>query len=174
MWGKRMRMSRRTGLLGSGESIYLAQDSDFSGAADGDFEYKGVEKELEIPHVIKGVSVTSYAYMFYQTSGRLVEKVVSTNSNITSMSNMFNRNSATVLDLSKFDTSSVTSMRNMFYNSSNSVLDLSGFDMSSVTDTNDMFKYCDATTGYARTQADADIFNASRDKPTRLTFIVKP
>ena len=30
-----------------------------------------------------------------------------------------------------------------------------------------------ATTGYARTQADADKFNSSEDKPSTLTFVVK-
>ena len=36
-----------------------------------------------------------------------------------------------------------------------------------------MFDNSKATTGYARTQADADKFNASSGKPTNLNFIVK-
>ena len=36
-----------------------------------------------------------------------------------------------------------------------------------------MFSSSAATTGYARTQEDADRFNASYDKPSGLTFVVK-
>ena len=64
------------------------------------------------------------------------------------MSNMFRGSSATTLDLSSFDTSNVTNMTNMFYG-------------------------CSATTGYARTQADADRFNNSSGKPSALVFGVK-
>ena len=64
------------------------------------------------------------------------------------MSFMFNSSQATTLDLSSFDTSNVTNMEKMFYSSK-------------------------ATTGYARTQADADKFNASSSKPTDLNFVVK-
>ena len=64
------------------------------------------------------------------------------------MSNMFRFTQATTLDLSSFDTSKVTSMSNMFQGSK-------------------------ATTGYARTQTDADNFNSSSSKPSTLTFVVK-
>ena len=64
-------------------------------------------------------------------------------------------------------------MRSMFYNSKVTSLDLSSFDTSKVTDMNRMFWEAKATTGYARTQADADKFNASSDKPSTLTFVVK-
>jgi hypothetical protein len=37
-----------------------------------------------------------------------------------------------------------------------------------------MFSGSSATTGYARTQADADKLNASSNKPAGLTFIVNP
>jgi hypothetical protein len=37
-----------------------------------------------------------------------------------------------------------------------------------------MFENSKATTGYARTQADADKFNASTNKPAGLNFVVKP
>lgn len=38
-----------------------------------------------------------------------------------------------------------------------------------------MFQNCKATTGYARTQADANKFNASStSRPSGLYFIVKP
>ena len=36
-----------------------------------------------------------------------------------------------------------------------------------------MFYGSKATTGYARTQEDADRFNASSNKPSGLTFVVK-
>jgi hypothetical protein len=36
-----------------------------------------------------------------------------------------------------------------------------------------MFYNCTTTEGYARTVADATIFNASLDKPVGLTFTVK-
>ena len=39
---------------------------------------------------------------------------------------------------------------------------------------NNMFNNSSAITGYARTQADADKFNASSGKPPGLTFVVKP
>lgn len=61
---------------------------------------------------------------------------------------MFTYSQATSLDLSSFDTSSVTNMMTMFYLSQ-------------------------ATTGYARTQADADKFNSSSNKPAGLVFVVK-
>ena len=38
---------------------------------------------------------------------------------------------------------------------------------------NGMFSNSKATTGYARTQADADKLNASSNKPDTLTFVVK-
>jgi len=50
---------------------------------------------------------------------------------------------------------------------------LGSFDTHNVTDMSGMFSYSNATTGYARTGADADKFNASSEKPDTLTFIVK-
>ena len=94
-------------------------------------------------------------------------------SNVTGMSYMFYQSKATSLDLSSFDTSKVTDMYGMFYGSAITSLDLSSFDTSNVTDMRYMFSYSAATTGYARTQADADKFNSSEDKPSTLTFIVK-
>jgi len=89
------------------------------------------------------------------------------------MSNMFYYSSATTLDLSSFDTSNVTSMSYMFYYSSATTLDLSSFDTSNVTTMSNMFRGTSATIGYARTQADADKFNASSGKPPGLVFVVK-
>ena len=44
---------------------------------------------------------------------------------------------------------------------------------SNVTDMRAMFYNSSATTGYARTQTDADKFNATSNKPAGLNFIVK-
>ena len=150
--------------------IYLAQDSDFSGTTNGAFRYIGTETEVRIPHIIKGVSVTSYARMFEGTS---VTKVVSDNPNVTDMYAMFYNSTATTLDLSSFNTSSVTNMRYMLRDSAATTLDLSSFNTSSVTNMGYMFRDSAATAGYARTQADADKFNASSGKPATLNFIVR-
>ena len=198
----------------------LATDNDFSGNTDGSFRYIGTDEYVEIPHVIKGVSVTSYARMFQDT---LVKGVKSTNknvtdmfamfynskatsldlslldtsrvtemgymfygsqatsldlssfdtSNVTDMTSMFYYSLATNLDLSSFDTSNVTNMNQMFSNSKATSLDLSSFDTSNVEYVNGMFRGSQATTGYARTQTDADKFNRSSNKPVGLTFVVK-
>ena len=52
-------------------------------------------------------------------------------------------------------------------------MDLSNFDTSSVTESDYMFLNTTATTGYAKTQADADRLNATVGKPTTLTFVVQ-
>lgn len=64
-------------------------------------------------------------------------------------------------------------MQSMFRGSKATTLDLSSFDTSNVTDMNYMFSSTQVTIGYARTQADADKFNSSSNKPTGLTFVVK-
>ena len=61
----------------------------------------------------------------------------------------------------------------MFYQSQATSLDLSSFDTSNVTNMSWMFQGSKATTGYARTEQDANRFNASSNKPDTLTFIVK-
>ena len=50
---------------------------------------------------------------------------------------------------------------------------MSNFDTSNVTDMSGMFYYSITTTGYARTEEDAARFNASSNKPSGLTFVVK-
>ena len=103
-------------------------------------------------------------------------------SNVTDMKFMFaNDESSTPmklksLNLTSFDTSKVTVMTEMFERcTSIKELDLSSFNMTNVTDTNNMFNQCTSlTTGYARTQADADKFNNSTNKPSGVTFVVKP
>ena len=181
-----------------GDSPLIVQDSDFAEFFNGSFGYIGTEINIEIPHIIQGIAITSYNSMFNTNNGHLVESVISTNSNVTDMAYMFQDNLATTLDLSSFDTSSVTDMHAMFAYSQAITLDLSGFDTSNVTYMMSMFAYSkatildlssfdvssgpdmmsmflesQATTGYARTQADADKFNASSNKPAGLTFVVK-
>ena len=191
MLADRVRIGRKKGKV----------DDDFV-KVNNRWVYRGSKLEIEIPHIIQGEEVTAYNYMFNGTGSYLatpVTRVVSNNKNVTDMGYMFYNSSSTTLDLSSFDTSEVTIMSNMFRNSSATTLDLSSFDTSKVTDMSSMFRDSSATTldlssfntsnvtsmsymfrgssattGYARTQADADRFNASSDKPTGLTFIVKP
>ena len=118
--------------------------------------------------------VTDMGYMFNGSEVTEIKGLEKFNtSNVTDMGYMFARSKVTTLDLSSFDTSKVTYMRGMFASSKVTSLDLSSFDTSNVTDINLMFWEAKATTGYARTQADADKFNASSNKPRALTFTVK-
>lgn len=201
MLANRVRMSQQFKVEDVGDDIYLAQDSDFY--FDGiDLVYVGDELEIEIPHVIHGVAVDNYDYMFSEYYGASpVTKVVSTNSNIISMVGMFLGSSMSSLDLSSFNTSNVDNMGSMFglcsslttldlssFNTSNvtdmygmfelcsslTTLDLSTFDTSKVTDMYFMFDGCNSVVeSYARTQADADNFNSSFGKPSNVNFVVK-
>ena len=117
--------------------------------------------------------VTDMRSMFYYSAATSLDLSSFDTSNVTDMWSMFERSAATSLDLSSFNTSKVTNMGNMFYYSAATSLDLSSFDTSKVTNMFLMFYECDATTGYARTEADADKFNSSSNKPSTLTFVVK-
>lgn len=136
----------------------------------GFFRYIGDDKEVTIPDKIKGVEITSYYMMFSNTD---VESVVSTNKRVTNMSYMFTGSKATNLNLTNFDTSNVTNMNGMFEYSEAVSFDLSGFDTRKVSEMDYMFNDSYATTGYARTQEDADKLNASGFKPAQLVFVVK-
>ena len=114
----------------------LATDDDFSGETNGSFRYIGTDEYVEIPHVIKGVNVTSYGNMF---NGTLVKGVKSTNKNVTLMRSMFYQSKATSIDVSLLDTSSVTNMGWMFRESQATRIDVSSFDTSSVTRMEQMF-----------------------------------
>ena len=119
-------------------------------------------------------NVTTMSYMFCESVATEIKGLEKFNtSNVTDMRHMFHGSAATSLDLSSFDTSKVTNMYEMFRKSKATILDLSSFDTSKLTDTTYMFYESVATTGYARTQADADKFNASRWKPNKLKFVVK-
>src|SRR5574344_737525 len=64
------------GTLEDEPNCVLATDEDFSGTANGEFMYIGSADCVKIPHVIKGVEVTSYVAMFAYTN---VKKVLSDN-----------------------------------------------------------------------------------------------
>ncbi len=87
MLANRVRMSRiKKGI----PSYYvMAQDSDFSGTADGEFKYIGSHEYVIIPHVIKGVDVTSYKEMFQENTSTTLKGVASDNLNVTDMDSMF-------------------------------------------------------------------------------------
>ena len=93
-------------------------------------------------------------------------------SNVTDMITMFYQTTGTSVDLSSFDTSSVIDMYDMFRESNFEVLDLSSFDTSNILYMDYIFLDAAATTGYARTQADADRLNATDGKPAGLVFVV--
>lgn len=99
-----------------------------------------------------------------------------TASTFSGMDEMFKDCKMTYLNLSNFDTSKVIRFKGMFEGCHAEILDLSTFDTSAAKQSNmdNMFRNCHATVGYARTQNDADKFNATSNKPAHLVFIVKP
>ena len=118
-------------------------------------------------------NVINMSYMFSKSAIPSLDLSSFDTSNVTDMRDMFYGSSVTSLDLSSFNTSNVTNMSYMFALSNVASLDLSSFDTSKVTDMRDMFSLSAVTTGYARTQADADKFNSTSNKPSTLTFVVK-
>ncbi len=64
-------------------------------------------------------------------------------------------------------------MSHMFRSSKATVLDLSSFDMTKVTGKTSMLTSAKATTGYAKDEAAAAIFNAISGKPSTLVFTIK-
>ena len=116
-------------------------------------------------------NVTNMSYMFGWCFATTLDLSNFNTSNVTDMSGMFSYSETTTLDLSSFDTSNVTSMDAMFDNSRATTLDLSSFDTSNVFSIGYVFQNSEATIGYAKTQADADKFNASPGKPTGLNFV---
>ena len=120
-------------------------------------------------------NVTNMGSMFRSSAATEIIKGLDKfdTSNVTNMSYMFSGTGVTSLDLSNFNTSNVTNMSRMFRQSKIITLDLSSFDTNNVTDMSYMFQNASTTTGYARTQTDADKFNASSNKPSGLTFVVK-
>ena len=119
-------------------------------------------------------NVTSMNMMFYFSAATEIKGLEKFNtSKVTNMGGMFQNSKATSIDVSSFDTSKVTNMGGMFAITAVTSLDLSSFDTSNVTNMVVMFSNAKATIGYARTCEDATRLNASSDKPSGLTFIVK-
>jgi len=117
-------------------------------------------------------NVVQMGGMFALTKATTLDLSSFDTSNVTDMQSMFYNSEATSIDLSSFDTSNVTDMQSMFYNAKTTTLDLSSFDTSKAY-VNSMFDGSQVTTGYARTQTDADKLNLSSGKPAGLTFTVK-
>ena len=117
-------------------------------------------------------NVTNMHRMFASYEGTALDLSSFNTSNVTNMREMFSYCQATSLNLSNFDIRNVTNMWDMFEYSQATTLDLSSFDTSNITIPG-MFYRAAATTGYGRTQADCDKFNASYGKPAELTFVVK-
>ena len=136
-------------------------------------EYISNLKIIQFDNSIDTSSVINMEYMFEGCEVTTLDLSSFNTSKVTDMGSMFSGSKVAVLDLSSFDTSKVTNMAGMFAYSKATTLDLSSFDTSKVTDMGSMFYSSGTTTGYARTQADADKFNNSSYKPSGLTFTVK-
>ena len=80
-----------------------------------------------------------------------------------------------IIGFDTWNTSNITNMSNLFYGlTSLEKIDLSSFDMSNVTNTDNMFYSCTSvTTAYGRTNSDITKLNASLNKPSNITFVVK-
>ena len=115
--------------------------------------------------------VTTMNYMFDHTTALHIDVSSFNTTKVTNMSYMFAGISPLdPLDLTSFTTLTVKNMSYMFNNAKLDVVDLRSFNMSGVTNTANMFAGCTATVGVARTQSDADILNATTNKPAALTF----
>ena len=128
---------------------------------------------IEFNDSVDTSKVTNMNSMFAGAKVKSLDLRCFNTSNVTNMGSMFNDTEIENLDVSSFDTSKVTYMYWMFANMPAKVLDLSSFSTDSLTETDRMFVGCEATIGYARTQADADKFNNTYNKPSGLTFVVK-
>ena len=124
-------------------------------------------------------NVTNMIGMFAESAATNLDLSSFDTSNVIYMGSMFAESAATNLDLSSFNTSNVSNMTAMFRGSTANSLDLSNFDFSNIDFSNsyfwflDVFKDAKATTGYVRTQNDANKLNESSGKPSTLTFVVK-
>lgn len=128
----------------------------------------------ELCETVNDKPIVSMYKMFSGSKAESIDTSSFDTTNVTDMNFMFDSSKATeIKGLENFDTSKVIDMGSMFYQSAATSLNLSSFDTSNVTDINLMFWEAKTTTGYARTQADADKFNASSNKPRALTFTVK-
>lgn len=114
--------------------------------------------------------------MFYNINLSSLDLSKYNTSNVTDMDHMFYSSSSTTLkslNISNFDTRNVIDMKYMFGYSELDEIDLSSFELNDNVELNSMFSYSTTTVGYAKNQELADKFNASSNKPTTLTFVVK-
>ena len=130
---------------------------------------------------LSGLDTSNVVYMhrmFRNSSAEALDLRNFNTSKIESISNMFEGSKALTINLSNFDVSKVRDLQFVFKDSRVKTLDLSSFDLSHFTyevraHLYKMFEGCEATTGYARNQADADKLNDTDGKPAGLYFKVK-
>lgn len=177
-----------------GSNSYVAVPHEIKGVSV--TSYENMFKDTEVTGVYSdNPNITTTKAMLRGTS---VEEVLLDTSNVTDMSQMFGQVVADKLDLTKLDTSKVKNFQHMFWDAKVPTLDLSTFDTSSAenvtymfmqtvtneldlssfqlpetADTDFMFGSTPVTTGYAKTQEDADRLNSTSGKPEHLTFVVK-
>ena len=129
--------------------------------------------ELDFSHFDTS-KVTDMDFMFLNCETDTLDLSSFNTSRVETMDEMFFNSKATTIDVSSFNTTKVYDMKAMFGNTHVDILDLSSFDMITYShETNQMFTGSVATVGYARTQADANVFNNTTLKPSGLTFVIK-
>lgn len=155
--------------------ILLVDNFDTSEVTDMSGMFSGSSAQSLSLNSFDTSNVTSMREMFRFSRVKVLDISSFDTRKVNDMGGMFGGISLESLDLSNFDTSSVTSMWSMFNGARVDTLDLSSFDTANVTNMSFMFANTTATTGYARTQEDADRFNdASITRiPDHLTFVVK-
>lgn len=140
----------------------------------GFFKYVGVgKKEVEIPHIIQGVQITSYYRMFEYAPSEL-EKVVSSNRKLTSTKRMFYYSNSKSLNFADFYTSSIKDMSYMFYGVKGEVSGLNNFNTSNVTDMSFMFSHSYSDTLDLRSFNTSSVVNFTsmfRESKTTNIFI---
>ena len=118
-------------------------------------------------------SVTSMDRMFDSFKGATINLSGLNAAALTSADSMFIGAGATTINLTGFTANSIENAQAMFKETKATALDLSGINMTSILYTSEMLTDTAATVGYAKTQADCDLLNASFGKPAGLTFVVK-
>ena len=165
----------------------LTKGSSFYSIAAGIFSSTSSLKKINLSNMKLPSDMSNAIFRFGGAYSSPIEEINVTGwdlSNTTNASGMFgsygsNGKGGTglkrIIGLDTWDTSHITNMSNMFSGLSLlQTIDLSSFNTSNVTNTANMFQGCSSlTTGYARTQTDADKFNASSNKPSGVTFVVK-
>ena len=114
----------------------------------GYFHYIGQDGAIEIPHMIRGVPVTSYYQMFQNYDGDSLA-IKSTNKNVVSVSHMFHGSWLKTLDITKLDTSNVTNANGFLATMYDiECINMTGIDVSNVTNAQTMFSNCMASIIY--------------------------